>query len=581
MSAIVGIDLGTTNSAVGVMVDGKPVLISSSVGSNLTESVVGVDESGEILVGSAAKEHQVLNPNQCASCFKRQMGTDWSVQVGKHRFSAVQLSSFILKSLKADAEAYLKTEVDRAVITVPAYFNNQQRQATIEAGKLAGFKVERIVNEPTAAALAYGVHETEAEKTIAVFDLGGGTFDISIVDFFEGAVEVRASAGEAILGGEDFTRSLARTILAKRSVMFEHAEIKMPAMVSRLVQQCEKAKRSLSKNESTEILLPDEKGNLNADGDKFTIDRKMLMEACEQLLERIGIPVRRAMGDAKIKRQDLDQVILVGGATRMPLIIEMAKEYLGQHPTGEINPDEVVALGATIQAGLINDDAGLEDMVVVDVAPFTLGVEISKELGQETRSGYFLPIINRNTVIPTSRSHSLATLSPNQIEVSLNVYQGEGRMVKDNLLLGELKVKGIPRGPAGQEIEVRFTYDSNGVLEVETTIAKTKKKKRLVITKHAGHLSKKELQSALTAMEKLKIHPREKNANRFMIKRAERLFQELPTMLRDQLDMYLDVFESALDSQDPNEIESVRSQLEMFLSVYDPLDDDSDDHEDV
>jgi len=450
-----------------------------------------------------------------------------SVQVGKHRFSAVQLSSFILKSLKADAEAFLKTEVERAVITVPAYFNNQQRQATIEAGKLAGFKVERIVNEPTAAALAYGVHETDAEKTIAVFDLGGGTFDISIVDFFEGAVEVRASAGEAILGGEDFTRSLARTILAKRSVMFEHAEIKMPAMVSRLVQQCEKAKRSLSKNESTEILLPDDKGNLNADGDKFTVDRKMLMEACGTLLERIGIPVRRAMGDAKIKRQDLDQVILVGGATRMPLIIKLAKEYLGQHP-----------------------------------------------------SGYFLPIINRNTVIPTSRSHSLATLSPNQVEVSLNVYQGEGRMVKDNLLLGELKVKGIPRGPAGQEIEVRFTYDSNGVLEVETTIVKTKKKKRLVITKHAGHLSKKELQNALTAMEKLKIHPREKNANRFMIKRAERLFQELPSMLRDQLDMYLDVFESALDSQDPNEIESVRSQLEMFLSVHDPVD-DSDDHEDV
>ena len=237
----------------------------------------------------------------------------------------------------------------------------------------------------------------------------------------------------------------------------------------------------------------------------------------------------------------------------------------------------MVALGATIQAGLINDDSGLEDMVVVDVAPFTLGVEISKELGQETRSGYFLPIINRNSVIPTSRSHSLATLSPNQVEVSLNVYQGEGRMVKDNLLLGELKVQGIPRGPAGQEIEVRFTYDSNGVLEVETTIAKTQKKKRMVITKHAGHLSKKELQNALSAMEKLKIHPREKNANRFMIKRAERLFQELPSMLRDQLDMYLDVFESALDSQDPNEIESVRSQLEMFLSVHDPVDDGSDD----
>ena len=271
MSAIVGIDLGTTNSAIGVMVDGKPVLIPSSVGSKLTESVVGVDDSGEILVGSAAKEHQVLHPDKCASCFKRQMGSDWEVKIGKHQFSSIQLSSFVLKSLKADAEAYLNTNVDRAVITVPAYFNNQQRQATIEAGKLAGFKVERIINEPTAAALAYGVHETNAEKTIAVFDLGGGTFDISIVDFFEGAVEVRASAGEAILGGEDFTRSLARTILAGRSIMFEHAETSAPAMVSRLVQQCEKAKRALSKNESTEIFIPDKKGDLNPDGEKLSL----------------------------------------------------------------------------------------------------------------------------------------------------------------------------------------------------------------------------------------------------------------------------------------------------------------------
>ena len=576
MSAIVGIDLGTTNSAIGVMVDGKPVLIPSSVGSKLTESVVGIDDSGDVLVGSAAKEHQVLHPNQCTSCFKRQMGTDWTVKVGKHKFSAIQLSSFVLKSLKADAEAYLNTEVDRAVITVPAYFNNQQRQATIEAGKLAGFKVERIINEPTAAALSYGVHETDAEKTIAVFDLGGGTFDISIVDFFEGAVEVRASAGEAILGGEDFTRSLARSILSSRSVMFEHAETESPLMVSRLIQQCEKAKRSLSKNDSTEIMIPDRKGDIDAEGEKFTIDRAMLLSACKPLTERIGIPVRRAMGDAKIGPKDLDQVILVGGATRMPLIINLAKQFLGQHPTGEINPDEVVALGATIQAGLIDDDAALEDMVVVDVAPFTLGVEISKKMGHENRVGYFFPVINRNTVIPTSRAHPLSTIEPNQESIQLNVYQGEGRMVKDNLLLGELNVSGIPRGPAGQEIEVRFTYDSNGVLEVEVTVVKTQKKKRLVITKHASHLNEKELSGALAAMEKLKIHPRETSANRFAIKRAERLYQELPSFLRDELGMFLDTFDLALDSQNPAEIEDCRKQLEMFLSVHDPIDQDND-----
>ena len=576
MAAIVGIDLGTTNSAVGVMESGKPVLIANATGSVLTESVIGIDESGDVLVGIAAKELQVLHPERCVSCFKRQMGTDWEARIGKHLFSAMQLSSFVLKSLKRDAEAYLNTEVDRAVITVPAYFNNQQRQATIEAGKLAGFQVERIINEPTAAAIAYGVHETEAEKTIVVFDLGGGTFDISIVDFFEGAVEVRASAGEAILGGEDFTRALARSILASRSIMFEHAEIKMPAMVSRLVQQCEKAKRSLSRNATTEILVPDEQGNLKPDGEKFVVDREMLGTSCRALTDRIGIPVRRAMGDAKLKRQDLDQVILVGGATRMPLIIQMATEFFGQPPTGEINPDEVVALGAAIQSGLIDDDEALEDMVVVDVAPYTLGVEITKTLGHENREGYFLPIINRNTVIPTSRSHSLATLAPNQEYITVNVYQGESRMVKDNVLLGELKVTGIPKGPAGQAIEVRFTYDSNGVLEVETTVVKTKQKKRLVITKHASHLSERELNKALASMEKLKIHPREKTANRFVLKRAERLFQELPSFLRDQLGMYLDVYEAALESQNPSEIDEVRQQLEMFLSVHDALDDDSD-----
>lgn len=580
MAAIVGIDLGTTNSAVGVLVDGKPVLIPNVVGRMLTESVVGVDDSGDILVGGAAKELQVVNPQRCASGFKRQMGTDWSCKLGKHRFSAIELSSLVLGSLKRDAESHLNTDVDRAVITVPAYFNNEQRQATIEAGKVAGFKVERIINEPTAAALAYGIHESDSEKTIAVFDLGGGTFDISIVDFFEGAVEVRASAGEAILGGEDFTRALARSILTSRSIMFEHAELKMPAMVSRLVQQCEKAKRSLSKIESAEIMVPDAKGNLDPDGEKFVVDRAMLGAACKPLTERIGIPVRRAMGDAHVKRKDLDQVILVGGATRMPVIVGMATELFGQPPTGAINPDEVVALGSAIQAGLIDDNKALEDMVVVDVAPFTLGVEITKQLGHEQRQGYFLPIINRNTVIPTSRSHMLATVAPNQSHIAINVYQGESRFVKDNVLLGELNVAGIPSGPAGQEVDVRFTYDSNGVLEVETTIVKTNQKKHLVITKHANHLSERELNKALAAMEKLKIHPRENVANRFVLKRAERLFQELPSFLRDQLGVYLDVFESALESQNPQEIEEVRTQLEMFLSVHDPIVEDADDESD-
>jgi len=303
--------------------------------------------------------------------------------------------------------------VNRAVITVPAYFNNQQRNATIDAGKLAGLKVERIINEPTATALSDGLRETDADKTVAVFDLGGGTFDVSIVDFFEGAVEVRASAGEAILGGEDFTKALAREVLSSRSIMFEHAELKMPAMISRMIQQCENAKRVLSEEDVAEVAIPDKHGLINPGSERFVVDREILARACKPLIERIGIPVRRAIGDAGLNRHDLDQVILVGGATRMPLIRTVASDLLGP-PFCEANPDEVVALGASIQAGLLAEDKALEDMVVVDVAPFSLGIAVSKLLGAEQRSGYFSPIIHRNTVIPTSRWESFSTLSPNQ-----------------------------------------------------------------------------------------------------------------------------------------------------------------------
>ena len=574
---IIGIDLGTTNSAVAYLGPDGPKLIPNALGHYLTPSVVAIDEKGIALVGQAAKEHQVLHPNSCSSCFKRQMGTDWTVQLGSTSFTPVQLSSLVLGSLKEDAESHLNCDITRAVITVPAYFHDGQRQATIEAGKMAGLTVERIINEPTAAAMAYGIHEKEADKTVVVFDLGGGTFDISIVDFFEGCIEVRASAGEAVLGGEDFTRAIARTILADRSVMYETAELKTPAMVSRLVQQCEKAKRALSQSDTAELLLPDAKGDLNPDGDKLVIDREFLIRACKPLMQKIETPIRRAMGDAKLTTQDINEVIMVGGATRTPAIFSMARQAFKQDPKSELNPDHVVGLGAAIQAGLIGNNKAVEDVVVVDVAPFTLGVEISKEMGSEYRQGYFFPVINRNTVIPISRSHVLSTVSPNQEQINIRVYQGEGRRVSENLLLGDLKVKGIPKGPAGQEIEVRFTYDNNGVLEVETTVVKTQQKKSIVLTKHVTNMNEKEIKRAVNAMQKLKIHPREVVVNRFVLKRAERVFQELPSMLRDQLGQLIDYFEHSLDSQEPADIEVARNALEMFLSANDATDLEPDD----
>jgi molecular chaperone HscC len=567
---IVGIDLGTTNSAIAALSTDGPQLIPNAIGKLLTPSAVAIDASGQVLVGQPAKDHQVLHPESSATCFKRHMGSDWTVKLRKHEFDAVKLSSFVLTSLKEDAQDFLQLEVTRAVITVPAYFHDQQRHATIEAGRMAGLTVERIINEPTAASLAYGVHEKEADKTVAVFDLGGGTFDISVVDFFEGCIEVRSSAGEAILGGEDFSRAIARTILTQQGTLFETAELKDPARVSRLIQQCEIAKRELSSRDSTRVRLPGKGGTIAPDSAQhFVIDREFLSSACEPLFAKIEKPVRRALGDAGLTPDQIDEVILVGGATRMPAIVDRVQTIFSRQPMGSLNPDHVVAAGAAIQAGLIERNAAVEDTVVVDVAPFTLGVEISKELGHQQKGGYFLPIIDRNTVIPASRAHRVSTVHPNQEQVSVKVFQGESRLVKDNILLGTLEVKRIPRGPAGQVIEIRFTYDANGVLEVETTVVATQEVSQLILTNQKSSMTKSEIDSAIAAMQKLKTPPREEAANRFALKRAERLYQELHVGLRNQLERLVDHFEDTLEKQDPAEIEMARDQLLSFLAVHD------------
>lgn len=567
---IVGIDLGTTNSAVAVLKGDQPELVPNSLGQVLTPSVIGFDDQDELMVGAAAKEYRVSFPDRCASVFKRFMGQDWNTDVAGKSYSAIQLSGMILQALRSDAENFLGEPVEQAVVTVPAYFNDDQRRATIEAGKLAGLDVRRIINEPTAASLAYGIHEQDQEKTVAIFDLGGGTFDISIVDFFEGAIEVRASAGEAILGGEDFTRSIAGYVLSQKGMAYEHVEMKHPKLLSRLIQQCESAKRTLSREETSSIHIPEPDGSIKENSAAFELNRTQLRESCSTLIGRIELPIRRAMGDANLTRNEIDEVILVGGATRMPIIVELVQRLFEKPPLARHNPDEVVALGAAVQAGLLSKDKAVEDIIVTDVAPFSLGVSVVKEMGRELREGYFLPIINRNTVIPCSRSHSLVTIHPNQTEISLEVYQGEARRVRDNTLLGKLNVKGIPRGPAGQNLDVRFTYDANGVLDVETTIEKTGVKSNLVITRHAKNMSKSELKKALAEMQALKIHPREDSANRFILKRAERVYQELPAVLRDQLSYAMDLFESALDQQDAEQIEHYRGQLELFLSANDP-----------
>ncbi len=569
MSKVIGIDLGTTNSAAGFMTDQGPRLIPNAVGEVLTPSVVGLEEDGKLLVGQAAREYRVTTPGRCASLFKRLMGSDQAIQLPGRKFSAEELSSLVLRALKADAEAFFGEPVERAVITVPAYFNDQQRRATINAGKIAGFTVERIFNEPTAAALAYGFHEQREDKLLLVVDLGGGTFDVSIVEIFDGTLEVRASSGESLLGGEDFTRALAARLLESQGFPFERTEMEAPLMVARMLQQCEAAKCRLSRTESTSVRLPGRKGDLPAHAAELAVARQQFDAWTQHILARIELPIRRVLGDAKIRREDIHEVLLVGGATRMPQFLERIKEVMGKEPHSRINPDEVVALGAAVQAGLIARDASVEDLVVTDVAPFTLGVEITKHFGSEHRPGYFMPIIHRNTTIPASRLERVSTVHAHQTQVIVRIFQGEGRRVEDNILLGEFDVQGIPPGPAGQEVDIRFTYDLNGVLEVEATIVKTGRRVSHVVAKHAKGMTAQQIQRAVADMAKLKTHPREDQGNRLLLKRAERVFAELPLEGRQILGQLLDAFEGALQMQDPAAIETCRTDLEDFLNRVD------------
>ena len=565
---IIGIDLGTSNSVCAYLSENGPEIIPNSLERPLTPSVVGLDKNNIIVLGDEAKELQVISPENCAAHFKRYMGESRSIRLGEKEFLPEELSSIILKSLKEDAEAFLKQEVTGAVITVPAYFNDDQRKATIRAGELAGLKVERIINEPTAAALAYGLKEEDDEKTFLVFDLGGGTFDVSIVEVFEGSIEVQASSGEAFLGGQDFTMALASKVLQLKGLSLERMEMKEGQRFSRLVDQCERAKKMLFRESDTFVVIPDENADINENCEKVLIDRNIFEEATEHILQRVETPLKRCLGDCSLSPVDLDDVILVGGATRMLSVVKKVNNLLKHEPLSRINPDMVVAMGAAVQAGLISKNEAVEDLVVTDVAPFTLGIETAKSLGDDYKSGYFMPIINRNTTIPVSRVERVGTISHNQKQIEIKVYQGEARKVSDNLFLGSFTVEGIAPGPAGQDIDIRLTYDLNGVLEVEATIVKTGKKANLVIQSRKGQLSKNELEKALVNMKALKVHPRDEAKNRFVLRKAERVFKELDQHSKSELEFMLDAFENAIESQDSKLADQMRAEVERVLKKF-------------
>lgn len=566
MSPIVGIDLGTTNSLCAVFEDGRPRLIRNAHGHALTPSVVGILADGRVLVGQAAKELRVTQPDRCASRFKRFMGTDEKLKLADQEFTAPQLSSLVLKSLKQDAEAELGLPIEEAVITVPAYFNDHQRRATKLAGELAGFRVRRIINEPTAAALTYGFHDREAEKHLLVVDLGGGTFDVTLMEIFEGTLEIVATSGESMLGGEDFTDRMVSNLLQAEGLNLEVCEMRQPLRVARLREACEQAKVRLAEQPQVEIALPDEAGLIGEQAHRTILTREQFAANMRPLLERLLGPIYKAMRDGGRDANSIDEVIFVGGATRMNCMHEFVSEKLSAQPLMTFNPDEVVALGAAVQAALLAEDRAVDDMVMTDVCPHTLGVEIAKQFGAQRTYGYFEPIIHRNTTIPVSRESTFYTLEPNQFTVKLKVFQGESRKVKDNLPLGELSVDGLPPGPAGIQFVVRFTYDTNGILEVEAFVPATGKKYSTVLTQPQSSLTEQEIAQAVKRMQAVKFYPRDDLENQRLLRYCERLVGEVSPMHRDHLESAIDTWEMAMSSGDRQFFENARQGLLILLS---------------
>ncbi|TVT51190.1 MAG: molecular chaperone HscC [Denitromonas halophila] len=560
---LIGIDLGTTNSLVGVFRDGEATLIPNALGHFLTPSAVSVDEQGAVLVGLPARERLTTHPEHTATAFKRWMGTDKVVRLGNRRFRPEELSALVLGALKADAEAWLGEPVSEAVISVPAYFNEAQRRATKTAAELAGLKVERLLNEPTAAGLAYGLVERKEMSSFLIFDLGGGTFDVSVLEYFEGVVEVRASAGDTRLGGEDFVQVLTRLFLSRCEGLAEDDRERI-ARSQTLWRIAEQAKRDLGEHEQVELRL--------TDGGRDYVQRITRADyeaACAELLARLRHPIERALRDAQIDVGSLDEVVLVGGATRMPMVRQLVTRLFGRLPLRHINPDETVARGAAIQAALKARDAALDEVVLTDVMPFSLGIVISQETDGQRLNDRFSPLIERNTPVPVSRVGNYCTVKDKQKAILLDIRQGESPVGSDNLKLGELEMKVAPL-PAGEaSVDVRFTYDVNGLLDVEITDKVSGKKIGTVIRQTGNTMSDAAVREALAKLDGLKIHPRDQQENLYLVNRAKRLYEDHLGGAREQILDWLNRFEVLLESQDVRRIGQARKD---FTAALDSID---------
>ncbi|ATQ75191.1 molecular chaperone HscC [Massilia violaceinigra] len=559
---IIGIDLGTTNSLAAVWRDGKAQLIPNALGSFLTPSCVGMDDDGTVLTGEAARARLQTHPHMTAAMFKRYMGSERETQLGARKFRPEELSSMVLRALKEDAEVWLGEKVEEAIITVPAYFSDAQRKATRVAGQLAGLRVERLLNEPTAAALAYGIQDTKRETKFLVFDLGGGTFDVSILELFEGVMEVRATAGDNFLGGEDFVTVLVDAFLSRSGMAkaMDGTEL-TGTQRQRLRAEAERAKRALSDSLTTRMAY-----QLGGQEYSWELTEDLFVLLCDHLVQRLRTPVERALRDATIKASELDTVVLAGGATRMPLVRKLAARMFGRFPSISLDPDQAIALGAAVQAGLMARDAALSEVVMTDVAPYSLGISVAREIGpNKYEGGHYLPIIERNSTVPVSRVENITTINDYQKELVVHVYQGESRRVSDNVFLGKLNFP-IESKRAGEvSADVRFTYDISGVLEAEITVLPTQEKHTLVITENAGVMTQAEVAKRLAELSELKIHPRDKIENRTLVAQADRLYEQLLGHEREYLAQHIAAFTAVLNSQQPSAMRRAHETLTQVM----------------
>ncbi|MGQ9489043.1 MAG: molecular chaperone DnaK [Armatimonadota bacterium] len=560
MGKTVGIDLGTTNSVVAVMEGGEPVVIPNAEGSRLTPSVVAFSKTGERLVGAAAKRQAIINPDRTVISIKRKMGTRERIRIDDKEYTPEEISAMILQKLKADAEAYLGEKVDAAVITVPAYFNDAQRTATKNAGEIAGLKVLRIINEPTAASLAYGL-DKKSNETILVFDLGGGTFDVSILEVGDGVFEVKATSGDTHLGGDDFDMRIVNWAADEFKKETGIDLRKDPQALQRLREAAEKAKVELSSMVETEINLPFI--TADAEGPKhllYKLTRAKFEELTADLVERLKGPFYQALQDAKLDVKDLNEVILVGGATRMPCVQELVRKLTGKEPNKGVNPDEVVAIGAAIQAGVLGGE--VKDVVLLDVTPLSLGIE--------TLGGVFTKLIERNTTIPTRKSEIFTTAADGQTEVEIHVLQGEREMARDNKTLGRFHLTGIPPAPRGvPKIEVTFDIDANGILHVSAKDLGTGKQQAITIT-GSSNLTREEIDRMVKEAQAHAEEDHRRREEAEVRNQADSLAYQTERMLRDlgdrvPSDEKLRIEQAISDLRDAvnkNDISLIRERME-------------------